>query len=182
MSKQDRQDKQDKMEEWSERRYRIAMDIFPSMLESTLNTFKNGQIPKASGKPLSQYVAERVVEYADALIMALESSPKEFQRLEGNTSDDGGSRKKGWMNVDSASFENELMKTEEVVKYLGISKSTLYRLKITGQIPYYKPTDRTCYFKRSDLEDWLLSNKVSSDEKLEQQALACCMRKGRGRR
>ena len=178
MSKQDRQDKQ---EEWSERRYRIAMDIFPGMLESTLNAFKNGQIPRASDKPLSQYVAERVVEYTDALIVALDSSQKELLRPEGKTADDGGQRKKGRMNDETASNTKEVMTTEEVAEYMGVSKGTIYKLTMTRQVPYYKPTDRMCYFKRSELEAWLLSNRISTDEELEQKALAYCMRKGRGR-
>ncbi len=176
-----RQDRQDKQEEWSERRYRIAMDIFPGMLESTLNAFRNGQIPRASGKPLSQYVAERVVEYTDALIMALDSSQKEFQKPEGNTSYDGGQRKKGRMKDETASNAKEVMTTEEVAKYMGVSKAYIYKLTMTRQIPYYKPMGKTCFFKRSELEAWLLSNRISTDEELEQQALAYCTRKGRGR-
>ena len=175
-----KQDKQDKQEEWNERRYRIAMDIFPGMLESTLNAFKNGQIPRAAGsKPLSQYVAESVVEYTDALIVALDSSPKELQKPKGNPTDDGGQKKKVWMNDETASYAKEVMSTEEVAKYMGVSKSTIYKLTMTRQIPYYKPTGRMCYFKRSELEAWLLSNRVSTEEEIEQKALAYCLRKGR---
>ena len=176
-----KQDKQDKQEEWDERRYRIAMDIFPGMLESTLNAFKNGQIPRTAGKPLSQYVAERVVEYTDALIAALDSSQKGFQRPGGNPPDDGAQRKIDRKSDDMASNAKEVMTTEEVAKYMGVSKGTIYKLTMTRKIPYYKPTGRMCYFKRSELEAWLLSNRVSTDEEIEQQAMAYCLRKGRGR-
>ena len=177
----DKQDKQEKQEEWSERRYRIAMDIFPGMMESTLNAFRNGQIPRVAGKPLSQYVAERVVEYTDALLVALDSSQKEFLRLERDPPADGGHGKKGRMNDETASNVKEVMTTEEVAKYMGVSKSTIYRLTMTRQIPYYKPTGKMCYFKRSELDAWLQKNRVSTNEEIEQQALAYCMRKGRRR-
>jgi hypothetical protein len=36
-----------------------------------------------------------------------------------------------------------------------------------GEITYYKPNGKLIYFKRSDLDDWMLRNEVSGTNELE---------------
>lgn len=53
----------------------------------------------------------------------------------------------------------------EGAKFLSLSKSYLYKLTHLGKIPHYKPTGKNIYFKKSELEQWILQNKrVSYDE------------------
>ena len=47
----------------------------------------------------------------------------------------------------------------EVELYTNLSKSYLYELTSTGGIPCYKPNGKHLYFKKQEIEDWLLSNK-----------------------
>jgi excisionase family DNA binding protein len=65
----------------------------------------------------------------------------------------------------------EVLTSEECAKYLGISRSGLYKLTMTRQIPHFKsPTGKMCFFNRKEIEAWLQSNRVATDAELEQQA------------
>lgn len=45
------------------------------------------------------------------------------------------------------------------------------------QIPHYKsPTGKLCYFNRSELEQWLQTNRVSTIGELNQQAQSYCVK------
>lgn len=72
----------------------------------------------------------------------------------------------------------EVLTSDEAAKYLGISKSYLYKLTMGQKIPHYKPMGKMCYFNRQELEAWLQSNRVATDTELSQQAQSYCMRKG----
>ena len=54
----------------------------------------------------------------------------------------------------------------------GLSKSHLYRLTCTHQIPYYKPSGKQIYFDRDELEAWMKQNRVAPVKEVEQQAVA----------
>ncbi|MCW4470348.1 helix-turn-helix domain-containing protein [Flavobacterium sp. MFBS3-15] len=55
---------------------------------------------------------------------------------------------------------------EEAAGYLNLSKSALYKLTSSKEIPYYVPGGKIIYFRRAELDSWLLSNRVSSTEEL----------------
>ena len=66
----------------------------------------------------------------------------------------------------------EVLTTEEVAAYLGVSKSCVYKWTMRRAIPHYKsPTGKLCYFNRGEIEAWAQSCKVATEEELEQQAL-----------
>lgn len=75
----------------------------------------------------------------------------------------------------------EVLTSDEAARYMGISKSYLYKLTMTGQVPHYKPTSKLNYFNRLELEQWLQSNRVSTSEEINQRAQAYCMKKGGAR-
>lgn len=60
----------------------------------------------------------------------------------------------------------------EAAEYLGIKVSYLYKLMMRRVIPYYKPGGKLCYFDREDLDKWLRSVRVASDEEIESQVQA----------
>lgn len=72
----------------------------------------------------------------------------------------------------------EVLTSDEAARYMGISKSYLYKLTMRQQIPHYKPMGKMCYFNRLELEKWLQGNRVATDGELSQQAQAYCMKKG----
>ena len=75
----------------------------------------------------------------------------------------------------------EVLTSDEAAKYMGISKSYLYKLTMRQQIPHFKPMGKMCYFKREELEQWLQSNRVATDAELNQQAQTYCVMKGGAR-
>lgn len=72
----------------------------------------------------------------------------------------------------------EVLTSDEVARYMGISKSYLYKLTMRGEIPYYKPMGKMCYFNRLELEKWLQNNRIATAIEINQQAQAYCMKKG----
>lgn len=72
----------------------------------------------------------------------------------------------------------EVLTSDEAARYLGISKSYLYKLTMKQVIPHYKPMGKMCYFNRVELESWLQSNRVATADEISQQAQTYCMRKG----
>ncbi len=66
--------------------------------------------------------------------------------------------------------KKEVLTSEEAARYMGISKSYLYKLTMRQQIPFYKPMGKMCYFKRDELEQWLLQNRYETAEELEERA------------
>ena len=58
---------------------------------------------------------------------------------------------------------------DEASLLTGFSKGHLYRLTSERQIPHYKK-NRKLYFKKSELEAWMLEDKVQTAEDIESQA------------
>ena len=58
----------------------------------------------------------------------------------------------------------------------GMSKSHLYKLTCSKQIPYYRPNGKLVYFDRQELEGWLKQNRVNTTAEAEQAALTYVLR------
>ena len=58
----------------------------------------------------------------------------------------------------------------------GLSKSHLYKLTCSKQIPFYRPNGKLVYFDRQELEGWLKQNRVNTTAEAEQAALTYVMR------
>lgn len=68
--------------------------------------------------------------------------------------------------------QKEVLTSAEAAKYLGVSKSCLYKWTMSRQIPHYKsPSGKLCFFNRKEIEAWMQSFKVATNDELEQQAL-----------
>ena len=70
----------------------------------------------------------------------------------------------------------EVLTSDEAARYMGISKSYLYKLTMLRKIPHYKPMGKMCYFNRMELEQWLQSNRAATDKELTERANAYCMK------
>ncbi len=66
----------------------------------------------------------------------------------------------------------------EACKYTGLSKSYMYKLTFKGEIPHYKPNGKMIYFTKQDLDNFLLRNRVESNEAIDQKALDFVTKKG----
>ena len=65
----------------------------------------------------------------------------------------------------------EVLTSDEAAKYMGVSKSYLYKLTMKQQIPHFKPMGKMCYFNRQELEQWLQSNRIATAAEVEQRAV-----------
>ncbi|KXB46041.1 DNA binding domain, excisionase family [Bacteroidales bacterium KA00344] len=72
----------------------------------------------------------------------------------------------------------EILTSDEAARYMGISKSYLYKLTMRQQIPHFKPMGKMCYFNRQELEAWLQSNRVSTDIEITDRAIDYCQKGG----
>lgn len=70
----------------------------------------------------------------------------------------------------------EVLTVDEAAKYLGLSKSYLYKMTHYQQIPHYKPGGKICYFKRTELERWLTEKRVATRDEISRRAQAIVMR------
>jgi len=66
--------------------------------------------------------------------------------------------------------QKNVLNFSEVELYTNLSKSYLYELTSSGGIPCYKPNGKHLYFKKDEIEDWLLSNKKVTNIELDELA------------
>jgi len=72
---------------------------------------------------------------------------------------------------NTENFNKEIFNFNEACIFLDYSGSYLYKLTHTRQIPHFKPNGKKLYFKRADLEGWLLRNRIKTSSELEQEAI-----------
>ena len=72
----------------------------------------------------------------------------------------------------------EVLTSDEAAKYMGISKSYLYKLTMNRVIPHFKPMGKVCYFNRKELEGFLQGNRVATAAEINSKAQAYCMKGG----
>lgn len=69
--------------------------------------------------------------------------------------------------------QKEILSFNEACIYLGISRSTLYKLTSARKIPHYKTVG--LHFERAEIDKWIREHRVSSDEELEMSAQKYCI-------
>lgn len=67
-------------------------------------------------------------------------------------------------------LQKQILTFSEAAVYLGISKSTLYKLTSSRSIPIYKPAGKLIYFDRLELNNWLLQNRQSTMNEISKNA------------
>ncbi len=68
--------------------------------------------------------------------------------------------------------QKNVLTLPEAAMYSGRSESNLYKLTSTGGIPCYCPEGKMIYFKREELETWLLRNPKTTSEQTETKAIS----------
>jgi excisionase family DNA binding protein len=69
------------------------------------------------------------------------------------------------------SVHKEVLTFEETCNYTGISRSYLYKLTASGNIPHSKPNGKLIFFEKKKLNEWLLQNGRKSNQEIETEAL-----------
>ena len=80
---------------------------------------------------------------------------------------------------EQKNLKKNVLTFTEAAEYLGLSKSNLYKMTSAGKIPFYKPNGKNIYFNRTELDNWIFTNRHASDEELEKQADEHIIKKGR---
>lgn len=73
----------------------------------------------------------------------------------------------------------DILSFQEAIQYLDLSESSLYKLTSDSKITFYKPNGGKLYFKKLDLDYWMLQNEIKSVEKLENEILEKSFKNGR---
>jgi excisionase family DNA binding protein len=80
--------------------------------------------------------------------------------------------------LEQQTMQKQVLNFNETCKYLELSQSHLYKLTSTGAIPHYKPNGKKIYFNRTELDNWLLRNRIDSQYEIDQQAANFLINKG----
>lgn len=68
-----------------------------------------------------------------------------------------------------------VLSLDDAALLTNMSKSHIYKLTCSKQIPYYKPGGKQLFFDRAELEGWLKQNRVTPEYEAEQQAIGYVM-------
>lgn len=66
----------------------------------------------------------------------------------------------------------EILTLEEASAFLGIAKSTLYKMTHLNQLPFFKPAGKLIFFEKKALLDWVRGAKSLSEEEIRAEAAA----------
>lgn len=70
-----------------------------------------------------------------------------------------------------------VLNINEAAFILGMQPRTVRKMAQQHIVPTYKPNRSVLYFKKSELEDWMLSNRVATQAEIESAAEAHCLTK-----
>ena len=70
--------------------------------------------------------------------------------------------------------KKEVLTLAELSKYTGMSRSHLYKLTMRRAIPHSKPAGKMLFFRREEIDAWLLQNRVSTAEEISSKAVDYC--------
>jgi excisionase family DNA binding protein len=76
---------------------------------------------------------------------------------------------------NQTSDQKKVFSFKEAAKYCNFSNSYLYKLTSKHEIPHYKPRGKMLYFDRDELDSFLLQNKITTRQEIEQQAADYCL-------
>jgi excisionase family DNA binding protein len=74
--------------------------------------------------------------------------------------------------ITEQSLQNKtIFNIDEVSAYTGLSKCYLYKLTSKKEVPHYKFNGKNIFFKKEEIDAWLLRNRQSTNEELENEAI-----------
>jgi excisionase family DNA binding protein len=62
--------------------------------------------------------------------------------------------------------QKTILNFNEACAYLDVSLSHLYKLTSSRQIPHFCPQGKKLYFKREELDQWLLRNRQTTNQEI----------------
>ena len=64
-------------------------------------------------------------------------------------------------------LQKEVINFNDACKYLDISGSHLYKLTSLNQVPRFCPQGKKVYFRRQEIDEWLMRNRQETAEDIE---------------
>ena len=62
----------------------------------------------------------------------------------------------------------EILTVEEAAKFMGIARSSLYKMTSDQLIPFYRPNGKMIYFEKSEILAWIRRNRQSSKAEIQE--------------
>ena len=60
----------------------------------------------------------------------------------------------------------DVLTLEEASMFLGLIRSTLYKMKHNNVIPFFRPNGKMIYFEKSELLEWIRAHRVASEAEI----------------
>ena len=67
-------------------------------------------------------------------------------------------------------LQKDVLNLNETCAYLDMSTSHIYKMTSQKQIPHFCPQGKKLYFRREELDEWLLRNRQDSIDEIETRA------------
>ncbi len=67
--------------------------------------------------------------------------------------------------------QKEILTMDEAALYSGLSKSYLYKKTSTRQIPFYRLGEKLIFFRKAELDIWILKNRIPTQEEVSEKQL-----------
>ena len=64
----------------------------------------------------------------------------------------------------------EVLNLEEASLFLGISKSSLYKMTHRHELPFFRPNGKLIYFEKAELLKWMRQNRSMSEAETKEAA------------
>ena len=65
----------------------------------------------------------------------------------------------------------DVLTLEEAALFMGISKSSLYKMTHKHELPFYRPNGKLIYFEKSELVKWMRQNRSMTEEEIKDAAI-----------
>jgi excisionase family DNA binding protein len=66
--------------------------------------------------------------------------------------------------------QKDVFSLKEAANYMGLAVGTLYRLTSRRALAFYKPGGKVIYLKLSDIQAYMLRNRIASRDEIESEA------------
>jgi len=76
--------------------------------------------------------------------------------------------------------QKNVLNFDEACRYIGISKSDLYKRTSNREIPHFKPRGKMVFFDRVELENYLKQNPIATKEEIKAEAQTYIAKTERG--
>jgi predicted DNA-binding transcriptional regulator AlpA len=76
------------------------------------------------------------------------------------------------LNQKIQQLENQILSTKTVLtldefcKYSGYKKSYVYKLTSKNIVPHFSKNEKTLFFDRREIDEWLLDNRVKTNAQI----------------